>query len=207
MKSLTLTLIICSLGALASAQTQTGGTSVNTSLTTNASSTAPKLPELDSSPMDMSYFPAEYPILKTQNKVTTPPVARIIYGRPQKNDRVVFGELVEYNKVWRMGANEATEIEFFKDVTIGGKKVAKGRYTLYAIPEEKSWTIIVNKDTDTWGAFVYNQSKDVVRTKVNVTQLATPVEPFSMAFTKTSTGANLVIAWEKISVALPIEFK
>ena len=106
-----------------------------------------------------------------------------------------------------MGANEATEIEFFKDVTIGGKKVAKGRYTLYAIPEEKSWTIIVNKDTDTWGAFVYNQSKDVVRTKVSVTQLATPVEPFSMAFTKTGTGANLVIAWEKISVALPIEFK
>src|SRR4051812_46063701 len=92
-----------------------------------------KIPAMDKSPMDMAYFPADYPLLKTQNKATQPPIARVIYSRPQRDNRVIFGELIEYNKVWRLGANEATEIEFYKDVTIAGKKLLKGRYTLYAI--------------------------------------------------------------------------
>src|SRR5678815_3407801 len=75
-----------------------------------------KPPALDKSPMDMSYFPANYPVLKIQNKAVEPLMARVVYSRPQKNGRVVFGELVEYNKVWRLGANEATEIELYKDV-------------------------------------------------------------------------------------------
>ena|SRR6476469_1397530 len=87
-----------------------------------------KLPVLDKSPMDMAYFPADYPVLKIQDKATDPLVARIIYSRPQKDGRILFGELIEYNTVWRLGANEATEIEFFKDVKIGGKKLVKGRY-------------------------------------------------------------------------------
>lgn len=205
MKCFTIVFVFCSLGFISHAQTQTTGTTLNTVIATTT--TLRDLPALDKSPMDMSYFPADYPILKTQSKVTSPPVARIIYGRPQKDGRTVFGELVEYNKVWRLGANEATEIEFFRDVSIAGKKVMKGRYTLYAIPTETKWTIIINKDTDTWGAFVYNQAKDVVRTDVEVTRLATPVEPFSIAFTKAAKGANLVVAWENISVSLPIEIK
>ena len=109
-----------------------------------------KLPEVDKSPMDVSYYPNNYPILKIQNKATEPLVARILYSRPQRQGRKVFGELVEYGKVWRLGANEATEIEFYKDVKIDGKKVVKGRYTLYAIVNENIWTMILNKDTDTW---------------------------------------------------------
>ena len=66
------------------------------------------LPPLDKSPMDMSYYPVDYPILKIQNKSDAPLVARVIYGRPQKNDRNIFGDLVPYDMVWRMGANEAT---------------------------------------------------------------------------------------------------
>jgi len=166
-----------------------------------------KLPVLDKSPMDMSYFPTDYPVLKTQNKATTPPIARVIYSRPQKDNRVIFGQLVEYDKVWRLGANEATEIEFFKDVTIGGKKVLKGRYTLYAIPTETKWTIILNKDMDTWGAFVYDEKKDVLRTDVPVQTLDTPVDAFSMNFNKTDKGMDLFIAWDKASVALPILVK
>src|SRR5678810_710894 len=69
-----------------------------------------KLPEVDKSPMDVSYYPNNYPILKIQNKATEPLVARILYSRPQKQGRKIFGELVEYGKVWRLGANEATEI-------------------------------------------------------------------------------------------------
>jgi hypothetical protein len=190
--------------ALASkAQTQAA---LNTSAATSVQQ-AVKVPALDKSPMDMAYFPADYPILKTQNKATTPPVARVIYSRPQKDNRVIFGQLVEYNKVWRLGANEATEIEFFKDVTIGGKKVAKGRYTLYAIPTETKWTIILNKDTDTWGAFVYDDKKDVLRTDVPVEILNTPVEAFSMNFNKTSKGMDLFIAWDNVSVTLPVVVK
>ena len=182
-----------------------GQTSLNTS-TTAITKTA-KVPALDKSPMDMSYFPTDYPVLKTQNKTTTPPIARVIYSRPHKDNRVIFGQLVEYDKVWRLGANEATEIEFFKDVTIGGKKVLKGRYTLYAIPTETKWTIILNKDMDTWGAFVYDEKKDVLRTDVPVQTLDTPVDAFSMNFNKTDKGMDLFIAWDKASVALPILVK
>src|SRR5687768_9424771 len=95
---------------------------------------AQKLPTLDQSPMDMSYYPAGYPVLKIQNKITEPLAMRVIYSRPQLNGRRVFGELQKLGEIWRLGANEATEIEFFKDVTINNKKVKKGRYTLYCIP-------------------------------------------------------------------------
>lgn len=168
---------------------------------------AVKVPALDKSPMDMSYFPADYPILKTQNKATAAPVARAIYSRPQKDNRIIFGQLVEYGKVWRLGANEATEIEFFKDVTIAGKKVLKGRYTIYAIPTETKWTIILNKDTDTWGAFVYDDKKDVLRTDVTVQPLNTSVDVFSLSFNKTDKGMDLYIAWDNVSVTLPITVK
>jgi len=163
-----------------------------------------KLPEVDKSPMDVSYYPNNYPILKIQNKATEPLVARILYSRPQKQGRKIFGELVEYGKVWRLGANEATEIELYKDVKIGGKKVSKGRYTLYAIVSENVWTLILNKDTDTWGAFKYDSKKDVLRTDVPVQKTDEVVESMSMLFEKSATGISLIIAWEQVKVALPI---
>lgn len=163
-----------------------------------------KLPEVDKSPMDVSYYPNNYPILKIQNKATEPLVARILYSRPQKQGRKVFGELVEYGKVWRLGANEATEIEFYKDVKISGKKVAKGRYTLYAIVSENVWTMIINKDTDTWGAFKYDSKKDVLRTDVTVQKTNEVVENMSMFFEKSTNGISLIIAWEQMKATLPI---
>jgi hypothetical protein len=183
-----------------------GQSTLNTSATTSVQQGA-KIPTLDKSPMDMSYFPADYPILKTQNKAGTPPIARVVYSRPQKDNRVIFGQLIEYNKVWRLGANEATEIEFFKEVNIAGRKIPKGRYTLYAIPAEQKWTVIINKDTDTWGAFVYDEKKDVLRTDVPVQVLTSPVDAFSMSFNKTGKGMDLSIVWDTVAVNLPIEFK
>ena len=182
-----------------------GQSTLKTSATTSAQEV--KVPTLDKSPMDMSYFPTDYPILKTQNKTTASPVARIVYSRPQKDNRAIFGQLIEYNKVWRLGANEATEIEFFRDVNIAGKKVLKGRYTLYAVPTETKWTLIINKDTDTWGAFVYDEKKDLLRTDVPVQILTSPVDAFSMSFNKTDKGMDLYIAWDTVGVNLPIEFK
>jgi len=163
-----------------------------------------KLPEMDKSPMDVSYYPNNYPILKIQNKATEPLVARILYSRPQKQGRKIFGELVEYGKVWRLSANEATEIEFYKDVKIGGKKVLKGRYTLYAIVNENIWTMILNNDTDTWGAFKYDSKKDVLRIDVPVQKTDEVVESMSMLFDKSATGISLIIAWEQMKVSLPI---
>jgi hypothetical protein len=166
-----------------------------------------KYPSLEQSPMDMIYFPDNYPMNKTQSRIAEPAIARIIYCRPQKNQRVIFGDLIEYGKVWRLGANEATELELFKEVYIGGKKIPRGRYTLYAIPNPKEWTIIINKDTDTWGAFIYDAKKDIFRIDVPVQNLSTPVEVFTMNFESTSSGANLVMSWENARVNLAVSVK
>lgn len=163
-----------------------------------------KLPEIDKSIMDISYYPNNYPILKIQNKITEPLAVRIIYSRPLKQGRKIFGDLVEYGKLWRLGANEATEIEFYKDVKINGKKILKGRYTLYAIVNETSWTFILNKDTDIWGAFKYDIKKDVLRMDVPVEKSEEVVEALSMIFEKSTNTINLIIAWEQVRVSLPI---
>jgi hypothetical protein len=167
-----------------------------------------KLPPLDKSPMDMSYYPVNYPILRIQpNKPVEPLVARVIYSRPQKNGRKVFGELVEEGKVWRLGANEATEIEFFKDVKIAGKTVKKGRYTMYALENRDKWTIIVNRETDIWGAFKYDAAKDVVRMDCPVIRQPELTEAFTMGFEKVNDKTiNLVMAWDDELVRLPIGF-
>jgi len=167
---------------------------------------AQSLPPVDKSPMDMSYYPANYPVLKIQDKLTEQLVARVVYSRPQKAGRTIFGDLVKYGEVWRIGANEATEIEFFRQVRIAGKKIAAGRYTLYAIANESSWTFIINKDTDTWGAFKYDAKKDVIRSTVTIQKTDTALESLAMAFEKATGGFNLVVAWDNIKASLPITF-
>ncbi len=163
------------------------------------------LPAIDKSPMDMSYYPNNYPILKIQDKATESLIMRVIYSRPQLNGRRVFGELQEYGKVWRLGANEATEIEFFKDVKINGRKIKKGRYTLYAIPFQDKWTFIINKETDIWGSFKYEASKDVFRVDVPVTKYQN-TEAMTILFDKTTKGADMDMFWDDVKVSLPIEF-
>jgi hypothetical protein len=175
--------------------------SVQVSAQLNSSS----LPLLDKSPMDMSYYPANFPILKIQDKATEPVVMRLIYSRPQLNGRKIFGELQEYGKVWRLGANEATEIEFFKDVKINNRKIKKGRYTLYAIPFQDKWTLIVNKETDIWGSFRYDQSEDIVRMDLPVVKNEI-TEALTIFFDKSSSGADMNVYWEDVKVSLPIEF-
>lgn len=165
-----------------------------------------KMPALDKSPMDMSYYPNNFPLLKIQDKITEPLIARVVYSRPQKAGRVIFGELIEYGKVWRLGANEATEIEFYKDVKISSSRIKKGRYTLYCIPYADKWTLILNKETDTWGSFKYDVKKDLLRVTIPVQKQTEPTEEFVMAFEKISNGASLVIAWDDVKLALPISF-
>ena len=158
-----------------------------------------KLPELDKSPLDISYFPAGYPLLKIQGKTKDPLVARIVYSRPQKNERKIFGELIEYGKVWRLGANESTEIKLYKDVTFGDKLIKAGTYTMYAIPDKTEWTIIFNSKLDTWGAYSYEESKDVARIKVPAGASKSEVEAFAIWFDDKSMN----IAWENTLVKVP----
>jgi hypothetical protein len=160
-----------------------------------------KFPGLDGSPVDLAYFPSN------AAQKNTPPDIKLLYSRPSKKGRVVFGELEKYGAVYRLGANESNEITFFKDVTIGGKAVKAGTYSLFAIPNKDNWTIIINSKINSWGAYTYDVAKDVVRTDVTVKTLTTPVEALSMVFTKTDTGANLNIGWDTVSVALPITIK
>lgn len=178
-----------------------------TAYTGFAQTNSVKMPPVDKSPMDMAYYPVNFPVLKIQDKATEPLVARVIYSRPQKNNRTVYGELIEYNKVWRLGANEATEIEFYRDVKVGGKKILKGKYTLYAIVNPDQWTMILNKDTDTWGAFKYDEKKDVVRVSVPAQKAADAVDAFTILFEKTVNGVSLNIVWDTVQVSLPIALK
>ena len=175
------------------------------SLHVSAQMNSSDLPPLDKSPMDMSYYPANYPILKIQDKATEPLVMRLIYSRPQLNGRKVFGELQEYGNVWRLGANEATEIEFFRDVKINDKKIKKGRYTLYAIPYPDKWTLIVNNETDIWGSFRYDASKDVVRMDLPVMKNDI-TQDMTIVFARSSSGANMNMYWDDVKVSLPIVF-
>jgi hypothetical protein len=158
--------------------------------------------DLDKSPLDVSYYPANYPILKMRGQANGEPLARILYSRPQLKGRNIFGEEVKYNEVWRLGANESTELELFKNAVIGGKKIPKGRYTLYCIPTESKWTIIINKDNYSWGSFTYKSDKDLARVDVPVQKNSEQVEALTIYF----ENSSIVMLWDNVKVNVPISF-
>jgi hypothetical protein len=160
---------------------------------------------VDLSPMDVSYFPSDYPVAKMSEKVSGPPLARVIYSRPHRQGRKIFGELLKWGEPWRLGANEATEIEFFRPATIQGKRVAAGRYSLYCIPAEKTWTICFNTNLYSWG-LKRDTSKDVHRFEVPVIAVDQPIEYFTLLFQKTATGADMIMTWDEVETRLPISF-
>ncbi|WP_316786030.1 DUF2911 domain-containing protein [Pedobacter frigiditerrae] len=171
----------------------------------NAQTTPIKFPAIDPSPMDAVYYPLN--AVKVKKEDTSMPIIKVVYSRPMKKGREIFGVLEQFDKVWRLGANENTEISFAKSVTIGGKRIKAGTYSLFAIPNKDKWTIIVNKQTDRWGAFNYDQAKDVVRVDVPITRFEKVLEAFSMTFTEAADEANLVMAWDTTQAILPIQFK
>lgn len=142
---------------------------------------------------------------KSPHDTLTNENASVTYGRPYKNNRDIFGGLEKYGVVWRVGADEATTITFKKDVKVGGQGVKAGTYTLFAIPNEKEWTIILNSQLGQWGAYKYDQNKDkdVVKFNVPVSKLDAPVEQLTMRF---AADNSLVIEWDKIQVTVPLSF-
>ena len=160
---------------------------------------------VDISPMDMSYYPVDYPKLKMTNSISTAPVMRLIYSRPHLQGRKLFHNLLKYGEPWRLGANEATEIQFYRDVSIQNKKIKAGRYILYCIPQEKTWTIVLNSNVDTWGLKI-DSTKDLQRFEVPITHDNPSLEYLTIIFEKTNQGAKLLMAWEDIVAELPIDF-
>ncbi len=130
----------------------------------------------------------------------------IVYGRPYMKGRKIFGGLEPYGKVWRTGADEATTIETDTDLDINGLRVPKGKYTLFTLPTEKSWTLIVNKTAKQWGAFNYKASDDLGRVELNVSKPAQPIEQFTITLSPAgSNGVTLKLAWENTEASVPIK--
>lgn len=126
---------------------------------------------------------------------------KIAYGQPSKRGRVIFGGLVPYDSVWRTGANEATEITFKRDGSFGGKKIKAGTYTLFTIPSEKEWEVILNKQLGQWGAYEYEKykRKNVLRTTVPVYELPDELEKFTITVKKDT----VTFEWDRTGVAVP----
>lgn len=127
------------------------------------------------------------------------------YSRPGMKGRKIFGDLVPYGKVWRTGANNATTLTFADDVTIGGTKIKAGKYGLLSIPDKKSWTLIISKQTDVTSPADYKQDQDVVRVEASSMDMNQSVETFTMQFANVKTNScELHIMWDKTAVSLPI---
>ena len=160
---------------------------------------------IDISPMDMAYYPPNYPQEKMGGSVTDPPLARIIYSRPHLQGRRLFHEVLKYGEPWRLGANEATELQLFKNATIQGRPVKAGRYVLYCIPQAKEWTIKLNENIDSWG-LKPDTLRDIASFTIPVTRTNYRIEFFTIVFERKESGNNIVMAWDDLEARLPIAF-
>lgn len=160
---------------------------------------------VDVSPMDMTYFPVDYTKLKMANPSVGKPLARVIYSRPHLQGRQLFSEVLKYGEPWRLGANEATELELFKDASIGGKNIPAGRYILYCIPQENKWTIVLNSNIDSWGLHP-NASSDIARFDIPSTTNGNRLEYFTMLFEQKGEKAELLMAWDNVEARIPFQF-
>lgn len=150
--------------------------------------------KVDKSPMDQAAFPSNYKESDKQIKVT--------YSRPQLKEREI-SKLAPEGKVWRLGANEAAEVTLYKDMKLGTTPVKAGTYTMYALPKDGKWTIILNSDLNVWGSYFYNEDNDVARITVPVTTQDESIEYFGMEFLPVDKGAHLHMAWGNARVEVP----
>lgn len=152
---------------------------------------AQKFRGLDKSPMDAATYPGSY---RVSDKTV-----KIIYSRPQLKGRSV-SDLAPAGKVWRTGANEAPEITFYKDVTLGGKSVKAGTYSLLTIPGNDEWTVILSSDINVWGAYSYDEKNDVARVSGKVSQ-GESLEAFSITF---DDDGNMHMGWGTVRIMVPM---
>ncbi|HEV7351468.1 DUF2911 domain-containing protein [Telluribacter sp.] len=133
---------------------------------------------------------------------------RVNYSRPAKKSRLIFGReqdnaLVPYDKVWRAGANEATIIQFNRDVTVAGELVKAGTYSLWTIPGPAKWKVVLNKETGQWGTD-YNDGQDLMRQEVNIRIRPEVAELFTVYFEDQPRGVHMVLRWDQTEAIVPI---
>lgn len=153
---------------------------------------------MDASPADIAAYPSNYQVSEK--------LVRVIYSRPQLKGRSL-SELAPAGKVWRTGANEAVEFTLYRDAEVGGEELEAGTYSLFTIPGEKEWTVILNKNLNQWGAYFYDDSGDVTRVKAGASEGNESLEAFSIAFKEVDDGVHMVMGWGTTRVALPIRFE
>jgi hypothetical protein len=144
--------------------------------------------------MDAATFPGNY---KVSDKMI-----KVIYSRPQLKGRTL-SKLAPNDEVWRTGANEAAEITLYVDMMLGTTKVKAGTYSLFTIPGEKEWTVILSSNLNVWGAYSYNKDTDVARLTVPVQKAKKPIEAFSIVFDEAKTGATMFMGWADVMIAVP----
>lgn len=146
----------------------------------------------------LQVFGQASPAKETENSTL-----KITYGAPSKKGRAIFGGLVPFDAVWRTGANNATQITFKKDVTVAGKAVKAGTYSLFTIPTAKDWTIIINSELGQWGAYGYDKIKDKNVAEVKVASMTTDTETEQFTISATTAGFDMV--WDKTKVSVPVK--
>lgn len=133
---------------------------------------------------------------------------KVLYNRPSKRGRKIFGELVPYNKVWRTGANEATTFETNKPLSFEGKTLTPGKYTLWTIPDSTVWTVIFNSQYGQWGInhkgeADRNPSLDVLQVPAHAVIQDRTFEQFTITFEKVGEQTEMVLLWDNTVVAVP----
>lgn len=165
----------------------------------------------DKSPMDLVQYPNMSRLrnfVKPEELAANEPKVRVVYSRPQKKGRKIFGELEKFGSLWRLGANETTEITFFEDVKIGDIDVKAGTYGMLAVINEDAWDVIIHKNIPSWGTHNHDASKNVVTYSVKTEKTPKTVEALSIIFDKKSDkNVHMVIAWDDTMVRVPITLK
>jgi hypothetical protein len=135
------------------------------------------------------------PPAQTQCKFSDGKTITVDYSSPRVNGRKVFGSLVPYGQVWRTGANEATTFVTDTNLTVGGKDVPAGNYTLFTVPDKDKWTLVISKKTGEWG-IPYPEGEDLARVDMKDAKTPAPVENFSIGFDQAGGNCTMQISWE-----------
>ena len=150
-------------------------------------------------------LPAASPRQKVEQQFSMSKIT-VDYSRPRVKGRKIFGDLVPFGKVWRAGANSSTKITFEQSVNFGGKTVSAGTYGLFVIPTEKEWKVILNKDSQQWGAYTFDEKQNVVDVTIPVQKLAEKQEWFVIELNPVDDNSvNLVMKWDFTKVELPLK--
>jgi hypothetical protein len=126
------------------------------------------------------------------------------YSSPRAKGRPIFGGLVPYGQVWRLGANEATTFSAPENLNVGGKSIPAGNYTIFAIPAQDGWTLIISKKTGEWGIPYPGESNDLARIPMKAEKLPSSVENFTIAFDSSSSGCTMHADWETTRASIDI---